>query len=393
MLVDYYLVKNNLNAVERQNLTNFIGNQIAIYAKMCASDARPMNVQRRLSSDDLNARYVQELNKSRTNKHLTVLDDQTGKIINLVNDDVDAENEIVGEVMEVLISPDDYNIQNTSQKVPLQSYHAQQQSAATNQRKQESLLKPKSERITPKDEKDEVKITVNGNKQHESPPQQQAISLSRLKLKEALCKAKGKKGGQLTPSEICVKAKSESPETVTCVSRPPKAITILSSSQSSNSSSTCGSEDQYDLTDLSKEDQEPAQLGKEPFLRLFGLYTHTYCQYLRKRRTERRRRNCTSTERGDFHYGRLDLFERQYKNRGKREFLYSPPATRAKRQRRVNGDTAKSTATTINDDTKTSITLGRAKGAKLSAASSIASINNSEKVCLVCYKGGKHSCR
>lgn len=361
-----------------------------------------MNIQYRLTPEELHSKYI--LNNTTVEQQSTIAVSEIkykNDAFDNDNENNDIDTEIVGEVMEVLVSPEDISGPEslTYQEQQQEQYYQQQQLRQQQlQRKQESLLKPKEERISlPKDCESNSK-PINGNiKRKSSPPsqpQQQTISLSRLKLKEALCKAKGIKSA---PEELRVKIKCESPETITCLSSTnSKPITILSSSsQSSNSS--C--DDIFDSIDLSKEDQESTVLGKEPFLRLFGLYTHTYSHYLKKRRTQRKRRNCTSTEKGDFHYGRLDLFERQYANkRNKRQFLYSPPATRAKRQRRaLNGDTDVTTSNgsdCINTKSTTTATTkvlksNASSSSSLSSAPSLNNISSSARVCLSCFKRSK----
>lgn len=70
-------------------------------------------------------------------------------------------------------------------------------------------------------------------------------------------------------------------------------------------SPTSSSGGSLDAPDLPDEDEEPTTLGKEAFLRVFGLCTLTYHAFLSSRRSERKRRNVTSTEKGDFHYGKI----------------------------------------------------------------------------------------
>uniref|UniRef100_A0AAG5DJ31 PHD-type domain-containing protein n=1 Tax=Anopheles atroparvus TaxID=41427 RepID=A0AAG5DJ31_ANOAO len=54
-----------------------------------------------------------------------------------------------------------------------------------------------------------------------------------------------------------------------------------------------------------------AELDQYGFLKHFGLYTIADSDLLKGRKSERKRRSCYSTERKDFHYGRLDYFEQQ----------------------------------------------------------------------------------
>lgn len=79
------------------------------------------------------------------------------------------------------------------------------------------------------------------------------------------------------------------------------------SGKSPSPSSSSG--DSNDVADLPDEDEEPTTLGKEAFMRVFGLCTQNYYTFLKQRRSERKRRNVTSTEKRDFHYGKLDLYE------------------------------------------------------------------------------------
>lgn len=74
-------------------------------------------------------------------------------------------------------------------------------------------------------------------------------------------------------------------------------------------SPTSSSGDSNDAVELPEEDEEPTTLGKEAFMRVFGLCTQNYYTFLTQRRSERKRRNVTSTEKRDFHYGKLDLYE------------------------------------------------------------------------------------
>lgn len=84
--------------------------------------------------------------------------------------------------------------------------------------------------------------------------------------------------------------------------------------------------------------------NQEMFLRLFGLYTHEKVQEMRSRRRERRRRNVTSTEKIDFHYGRIDYYDPKVQAKKKTSIMYSPPATRALKKKRIT-DTTYTTST------------------------------------------------
>lgn len=331
LIIDYFLLQNK---IERKKLTDFVSSEIASYAKQTINkNLIPINVKCRVSLNDLYEKYNNNANRN------------NGDDCNVINLDDDEENDdkikskiTVGdenEIMEVLVSPEDVAlgvnyVDSSYRQLP----------------KQESLLKPKSERISlPK----EVK---------ENPKPGPQINMSRLKLKEALFKAKIKK---LSPEKPVKKSKSISPEAV-CAKNVKSPV--IETSQSSSASS----EDIFESIDWAKEEEQPTELGKEAFMRIFGLYTHTYSHYLIKRRTERKRRNCTSTEHRDYYYSKLELFEKQYAKRSKRQFLYSPPATRAKKQRRVNSDGELIVNNTNSNNN------GR---------------TNTDKVCVTCFKKSK----
>lgn len=339
LIIDYYLLQNK---TERKKLTDFISSEIASYAKNCdGGHLAPINVKRRLSLDDLYEKYINNANMSR---------DDDCKIINLddyENDDEmeNGNNDSENEVMEVLLSPEDVALGV--------NYVDSPHYKSSTQPKQESLLKPKAERIQlPAEEK-----TAS------SQPAAPQINVSRLKLKEALFKAKIKK---TSPEKPAKKSKSASPERV---KQPPKTMTTCKSSSAS-------SEDIFEAIDWSKEEEQPIELGKEAFMRLFGLFTHSHSHYLSKRRTERKRRNCTTTEHRDYYYSKLELFERQYAKHNKRQFLYSPPATRAKKQQRVATDIVLNASGIVSN-------ASRGQGNSNNRP-------NLEKVCVSCFKKSEY---
>lgn len=53
------------------------------------------------------------------------------------------------------------------------------------------------------------------------------------------------------------------------------------------------------------------ELEQPVFLKFFGLLTLEESKALTTRKTERKRRSCNSTERKDFHYGKIDYYEQQ----------------------------------------------------------------------------------
>lgn len=353
LFIDCFLIRNK---VDRKQVTDYVSEQISLYAKVCGQDIRPIRVQRRLSADDLEMKFCA------TNSMINLSSNQSKSS----QDDGNGVNVAVkDEVMKFRKSSDEVARPTATNKSTKRS--GERKSLT----KQESLLKPKDERISvPKDE-----LKQNSA----SPPQQEAINLSRLKLKEALCKAMDKK---YEPKEVSIKAKSASPESQRCDAIAAKPIAALSSSQSSNSSS---SEDIHEAVSTSFEAGDSNEVYKETFLRVFGLCTHSYSQYLSRRHTKRKR-NCTSAARGEYHYGRLDLFEKQYANkRNKRQFLYSPPATRAKKQRRTASDAEAHHIATSNAASNT----GTVRGPK-SNISAMQSGPISSKVCVTCFKRSKY---
>lgn len=344
LFIDYYLLRNQVN---RKKLTDHVSKMIAAYAETFSNEMTPFTVQPRRSMDELYQTFISneivkviEIDDDDDEDDAEIKSEQKHTIVGQ-NGSGDGDDE---EIMEVMVSPDDISIEpivngKHDQKRPVQ---------------QESLLKPKEQRISlPKEEQIILEKADVPSKAQES------ISLSRLKLKEALCKAKVK----MPTSKAKAKSKSASPVSLDDQEKP----IVVSSSQSSTNSSS--SEDIFETIDWSKEEEKSSEIGKEAFMRIFGLYTLAHSQHMKKRRTERRRRNCTSTERGDFHYGKFDLFERQYAKRPKRQFLYSPPATRARKQRRAASD-------------------AEVNGVSAAFLHGSVRIGN-EKVCVTCFKKSK----
>lgn len=380
LFIDYYLLRNR---TDRKQLTDYVSGEMSSYAKICGPNIRPITVKRRLTAEELNKKFISNNSTTELKSQLPTPDIDDHEVISLDDND-DACNEmnennahIDGEVMEVLVSPEDIPPSIETNEVP-HSKHCKLHGKAIH--KQESLLKPKAERISlPNEERLTAKKspTIEVNRNRLSPPQG-AINLSRLKLKQALCKAKDER----KPVDE-IRVKSPSSDTVKYIPSESNPITIVSSSSASSSSS----EDMFETIDWSNESPAQTTLTKEPFLRYFGLYTHAYSDHLTKKRTVRKRRMCTSTEHRDFHYGRLDLFEKQYANkRNKRQFLYSPPATRAKKQRRAASDAE------IQSVAMAESFVVKGHGLKSNASSSSSSSNGAtatDKVCVKCFKRSK----
>lgn len=354
LFIDYFLLRNK---ADRQQLTDHVSVQIANYAKECSQDIRPIRVQCRMLAADLHAKFFAS-NDAKNCQSKSRIDD---------------DDHIVP--LDGVIGGDDAKGDHARSPIPFEdsSNDSAKRHDHKSLTKQESLLKPKAERISPSGECRKRKAT--------SPPPDGAINLSRLKLKEALCKAKDKKD---EPSQMRVKAKSVSPEPMRYSADEPKSTsTPPSLAQSTNSSS---SEDIYEAIDNSLKEGDTNTVDKESFLYLFGLCTHSHSHFLRRRHTKRKRRNCNN---GDYHYGRLDLFEKQYANkRNKRQFLYSPPATRAKKQRRVASDHDAISVAIKSATTSTAIARGPKPNATAAASQSG---QVSAKVCVTCFKRSKYT--
>uniref|UniRef100_A0A182Q584 PHD-type domain-containing protein n=1 Tax=Anopheles farauti TaxID=69004 RepID=A0A182Q584_9DIPT len=125
------------------------------------------------------------------------------------------------------------------------------------------------------------------------------------------------------------------------------------------------------------------ELGQMSYLRYLGLYTPEEAKALKERKRERKRRSCYSTERKDFHYGKLDYYEQQQqyqvaraaKRQNKRPILYSPPVAVAKKRKHPPS------SSTHQQQTSSSSSRPRLPPANIFAAMDIRS-------CFVCYKTG-----
>lgn len=329
-----------------------------------------MNVQTRMPEEALYAKYF---------RPATVVEDGHSSGTS-VSEEVKMEPTTSGsdeEKMEIPVKPEDVRVEQKVYSGPRKPSKPSATITAQN-RSGQSLLKPIHQRkIEDMDTDVPIRVVrpeIGLRKEVPVAPkaveqQPAAISLSRLRLTAALSKAKDVNKGQQSQNRI----ESTSPETTLTVQ-----CNSLSSSHSSNGSN--GSS--VDIEPM-KDEQDAHELGQEGFLRLFGLFTPAYAEYMMNRRPQRKKRLCTSTERGDFHYGKFELFERQFANKRQRQFLYSPPATRAKRR------------VASNALPKEPLVLPKkGKGIKSNASSSSSissngSVNNTEKVCLTCYKRSK----
>ncbi|XP_055297877.1 uncharacterized protein LOC129566192 [Sitodiplosis mosellana] len=364
--IDYHQITKNAKLIDRERLTNWVRAELQSYSRSNTGEIRPMNVQTRLSEDALYSKYFRPA--------VSVEDGHSSGTS--VSEDVKTEPTSGSdeEKMEIRVKSEEVRVEQKVYSGPRKPNNQPVAVVLKNQPGQ-SLLKPihqrKIEEIEPEVHPIRVVRPEIGIQKSEAvvekPLQQQpaAISLSRLRLTAALSKAKDVNKGQQTQNRI----ETASPEPTLNVQ-----CNSLSSSRSSNGSSV--------EIDPMKDEQDATDLGQEGFLRLFGLFTPAYAEYMMNRRPQRKKRLCTSTERGDFHYGKFELFERQFANKRQRQFLYSPPATRAKRRVGSNG----------NAQTREPVVQPKkGKGIKSNASSSSSissngSINNTEKVCLTCYK-------
>lgn len=353
--------------MERERLTNIVRAELQTYARTNTGDIRPMNVLKRLPEDALYSKYF---------RPATSTDDSHSSATS-ISEDVKTEPTSASdeERLEILVQPQEVRVEQKVYSGPRQKANKQPATTTVQNRPGQSLLKPICQRKIEETEPEvQVRIVRPEFGIHKVEPvvekemqQPAAISLSRLRLAAALCKAKDENKGQQTQN----RKESKSPETTLTV----KCNTSTSSSRSSNGSSSIEIESV-------KDGENASDLGQEGFLRLFGLFTPAYTEYMMNRRPQRKKRTCTSTERGDFHYGKFELFERQFANKRQRQFLYSPPATRAKRRVGNNG----------NALVKEPLVLPKkSKGIKSNASSSSSissngSANSSEKVCLTCHK-------
>lgn len=144
-----------------------------------------------------------------------------------------------------------------------------------------------------------------------------------------------------------------------------------------------------------------AELPQPMFLRYFGLLTLDESKALATRKTERKRRSCNSTERKDFHYGKIDYYEQQLshiarRRVNKRPILYSPPATRGVKKRKhfeliadrtgagsvKGGGSGSSSSSSGTGVAAARVVTGTAESNKLV----LADLEN--KMCIVCNKTG-----
>lgn len=281
--------------IDRPKINAQISRQLAKYCPLKNDIIEPLNVQHRLGEFELFDKYIY------CKAYENLVEQSFTKATTNVSPIPTTEE------LEVLVSPQDMIYMNNSGNV-----HGNSQITST--KSQVSLLKPKSERTSmgryalqnahmppePPPSKPVPPLVV-----HTSKPSA-AINNSRMNLLQALKKAKDQKlANQMVPVvQTQLRPPAEKSKLTPAIIKT-EPMPIKASSSVISSSVSSGSDD----IELPEEDVEPVILGKEAFLRVVGLCTQTYKEYIMSRRSERKRRNVTSTERGDFHYGKLELFE------------------------------------------------------------------------------------
>lgn len=422
----------NVSIAERERITCYVRDELENFKRVTkGGEIKPINVQHRLNEDALYRKYMlavndataDELLNSRGHSSRTSVSEEpkSESLSEQISTSVSGSDD---EKMEILVQPNAeqyieqqrvYNgpRQKTSKQATANpSFPIIQPTLKKNPSKQ-SLLKPMHQRIIEENDangicvvrpeigltKKHVELKLQQQKKQAAPPapappkdesrpQQSVnpINLVRMRLSAALCKAKDEQSQQN-------RIQTESPETTASSSSPPVTETLtvkcsptpLSSSQSSNDSSPASTEME------SVCEVDPSEMEQDKFLGLFNLFTPTKMAYMINRRPQRKKRVCTSTERMDYYYGKYDLFEKQFTKRNKRQFLYSPPATRAKRRIASNGvnalskDVIKAAAAATKRNNKGM----KSNASSSSSLSSNASTNLTEKVCVTCYKRSK----
>lgn len=422
----------NASIAERERITCYVRDELQNFTRINkGGEIKPTNVQHRLTEDALYRKYMlvvndvvvgDETSNSRGHSSRTSVSDEpkSESMSELISTSVSGSDD---EKMEILVQPNAVQYNGPRQQ-PMKQTKALPpfpiiQPMLKNQsllKPRNSLLKPMHQRIIEENEgsgicivRPEIGLTKKhteqklqqqmkqapppspkdqsqSHSQSQPRPQQLAspMNLVRMRLSAALCKAKDAQSQQtrIQPdSPETIASQSESPPSVTQTLTVKCNTTPLSSSQSSNDSSPSATE----VEPMCEVDA--SEMEQDKFLGLFNLFTPSHMTYLMNRRPQRKKRVCTSTERMDYYYGKYDLFEKQFTKRNKRQFLYSPPATRAKRRIASNG--------LAKDVIKTAAAAKRNnKGMKSNASSSSSLSSNgslglSEKVCLTCYKRSK----
>ncbi|XP_055525552.1 uncharacterized protein LOC129718630 [Wyeomyia smithii] len=276
----------------------------------------------------------------------------------------------------------------------------------------EALPRPIATKAPPK----ELQIKSETDYEPQELPATVAIEKSRLNLRQALNKAKNSSLSMSQPAEASKPTAMVFTRQTKAITKtksdplPSKRLSVGGSSDSSPNSrsstpiSAKASDDSVDRAPNPIEEYiEPQpndiyELEQPVFLKFFGLLTLEESKALATRKTERKRRSCNSTERKDFHYGKIDYYEQQMhhitRRRNKRPILYSPPATRGVKKREHFENIASSTgAGTIRSgsgssgsSSASSTTAAPASTARVGDKLVLTELEN--KICIVCSKSG-----
>lgn len=358
--IDNYQLTKSKSTADREKLTSQIGEELLHYTNN-ANDIRPKNVQKRSNVNELYARFY----SSRENSVES-------------NISTEIKDEPIDDGMNVAIQP---QIEIGFQTNPQWSQAIKQYSArksieiTTVKQHPQSLLKPVDERSVEPPKMPSHSRTLEPLEpiiitppQEVQPPE---LIKGRFNLRQALAKAAAKDDSKSLP-EISISTKS--PETVPFIPSPKSATTISSASNSST-----------DEIEGLKDDEKLEDIGQERFLGFFGLCTESQFEYLKNRRPLRKKRHCTSAERRDYHNnGKYKLYEEQFLKRGRRQFLYSPPATRAKK--RVASVAVEKPDTKASAKKEFVIIPKRPKPVTNKTPPTITQTDIDDKVCVSCYK-------
>lgn len=361
--IDYYQLTKSKSTTDREKLTNQIRDELLHYANN-ANDIRPKNVQKRSNVNELYAKFY----SSRENSVES-------------NISTEIKDEPINDGMNVVMQPQiEIGLQTKPQwSQAMKKYSARKSIEITTVKQNpQSLLKPVDERSVelskmPSQRRilEPLEPIIITPPQEEQPPE---LIKGRFNLRQALAKAAAKDDPKPLP-EISISTKS--PETVPFIPSPKSATTISSASNSST-----------DEIDGLKDDEKLEDIGQERFLGFFGLCTESQFEYLKNRRPLRKKRHCTSAERRDYHNnGKYKLYEEQFLKRGRRQFLYSPPATRAKKRvASVAVDKQDSKAPLKKEFV---IIPKRPKPVATKTPPTISQTDIDDKVCVSCYKPSK----
>lgn len=204
---------------------------------------------------------------------------------------------------------------------------------------------------------------------------------SRMNLFKALAKAKNQTvktddSSSPNPEEISTPIPSPTPSPTLPETKSISPVEIKTTK--SPVPSVSASDDSFEMKQNQTEESTNTEIAKIRFLKQFYLYTHSYSKYLNSRRSERKRRSCTSTEKTDFHYGNWELWEQKNAKRKKSQYLCSPPAKRVVKRKSNESDEPPKKLSKKTISRKSS-----------SSSTSLCSLGDDYfKLCVVCYSSG-----